>query len=252
MQRRRTGSSKSPRVRTDEFGRAFAGSQLQIQIAVARRPAELSRLTARAIGLPATSSLVWTSPLEERCFAEYRDGAFLHAVGLEHLAASLHDFWPRPGPSWDGLARIKTDGAANGVVLVEAKSYPKEMEGRGCQAKPASLKQIRHALEDTKRWFGVPESADWLGSLYQFANRLAHVYFLRELNGIPAWLANLCIIDDPTWKATSRDAWTAHMPTMRERLGFGDRRIPWVRDVFLPGRSRSELFTDDPASEICL
>lgn len=251
MQRRRTGSSKSPTARTVELGRAFVGSQLQIQIAVARRRAELSRSTARAIGLPVTSSLVWTPPLEESCFAEYRDGFFLRAVGLEDLAASLKDFWPQRGPRWDGLATIKIDGAANGVVLVEAKSYPQEMERGGCQAKGASLKKIRHALEDAKRWFGVPESADWLGSLYQFANRLAHVYFLRERHGIRAWLVDLCIIDDPTWKATSRAAWTAHMPALRARLGFGDRPIPWVREVFLPGRSRSELLTDDPVSEIC-
>ena len=182
MQEHPTGSRECRTGRTDEFGRAFAGSQLQIQIAVSRRQAELSEATAQAIGLPVTSSLVWTSPLEEDCFAEYRDRFFLRAVGLQHLAPSLGAFWPRRGPCWDGLARIETAAALSGVVLVEAKSYPEEMEGSGCKAEGASLQkiQIQRALEEAKTWwFAVPESADWLGPLYQFANRLAHVYLLR-------------------------------------------------------------------------
>ena len=250
MQEHPTGTRECRTGRTDEFGRAFAGSQLQIQIAVSRRQAELSEATAQAIGLPVTSSLVWTSPLEEDCFAEYRDRFFLRAVGLQHLAPSLKAFWPRRGPCWDGLARIETAAALSGVVLVEAKSYPEEMEGSGCKAEGASLQQIQRALEEAKRWCAVPESTDWLGPLYQFANRLAHVYFLRERHGIPTWLANVCFIEDPTRKATSRTEWTAHMTALRSRLGFDGRPIPWVVDVFLEGQSRSELFDDDLAGEV--
>ena len=175
-------------MRTDGAGRAFAGSQLQIQIAVSRRQGELSRATAGAIGAPSRSSLVWKSPLEEDRFAEYRDDAFLRVVGLEHLTQSLAAFWPPGGPCWDGLARIETAGILSGVVLVEAKSYPQEMEGIGCRAKGRSRDQIQRALRAAQKWFGVPESADWSGPLYQFANRMSHVYFLRELHGIPTWL----------------------------------------------------------------
>ena len=210
----------------------------------------MSQATAEAIDLPATSSLVWTSPLEEDRFAEYLDRSFLRAVGLEHLAPSLAAFWPRSGPRWDGLARIETAGTLSGVVLMEAKSYPEEMEGGGCKAEGASLRQIQHALAEAKRWFAVPESADWLRALYQFANRLAHVYFLRERHGIATWLVNLCVIDDPTWKATSQTEWTAHMAELRARLGFDGRPIPWVADVFVAGRRRSELLGDDLAGEV--
>ena len=89
----------------------------------------------------------------------------------------------------------------------------------------------------------MPESADWSGPLYQFANRLSHVYFLRERHGIPAWLVNLCIVDDPTRKATSEREWVTHMIRVRERLGFSPGPIPWVADVFHPGRPRNELFS---------
>ena len=197
MQEHPTGSEKAQAARTDERGRAWAGSQLQIQIAVSRRQSALSQKTAKAIGLPAASSLVWTSPLEEDRFAEYMDRSFLRALGLERLAPSLAAFWPRSGPRWDGLARVETARALSGVVLVEAKSYPKEMEGGGCKAEGASLGQIREALEEAKRWFAVPDSVDWLGPWYQFANRLAHVYFLRERHGIPTWLVNVCVVDAP-------------------------------------------------------
>ncbi len=88
-------------VRVDEFGRAYAGSQLQIQIYVNRRSEELSRGVLRA--LPSLASLKarlsWVSPLEAEKFAEYRDGAFLAAVGLEHLVPCLSNFWPPRGLS---------------------------------------------------------------------------------------------------------------------------------------------------------
>lgn len=237
-------------MRTDDAGRAFAGSQLQIQIAVSRRQDELSRATADAIELPSSSYLAWRSPLEEERFTEYRDDAFLRVVGLEHLTPSLAAFWPRRGPVWDGLARIETAGVLSGIVMVEAKSYPQEMEGSGCRATGRSRDQIQKALRAAQKWFSVPESADWSGPLYQFANRLSHVYFLRERHGIPTWLVNLCIVDDPTWKATSEREWVTHMSRVRERLGFSHRPIPWVADVFQPGRPRDELFgADDKAAE---
>ena len=254
MQEHPTGSEKAQAARTDEHGRAWAGSQLQIQIAVSRRQPALSQKTTKAIELPAASSLVWTSPLEEDRFAEYMDEAFLRVLGLEHLTPSLAEFWPKSGPRWDGLARVETAGALSGVVLVEAKSYPKEMEGGGCKAKGASLCQIRKALKEAKRWFAVPDSVDWLGPLYQFANRLAHVYFLRERHGIPTWLVNLCVVDDPTWearwKATPRTEWISYMADLGARSGFGGRPIPWVTNVFLAGQPRSELFGDDLTGEV--
>jgi len=207
----------------------------------------LTQIVSEAIGLPPENDLVWVSPLEEDKFAEYMDGSFLRALRLEHLGQSLTEFWPRSGPRWDGLARIETEGALSGVLLLEAKSYPKEMESDGCRAAGASLKRIQRAFADAKRWWGVADSADWLGPLYQCANRLAHVYFLREQHGVPTWLVNLCVVDDPTWMATSREEWTSHLAQMPARLGFRTPSIPWVADVFVEGRPESELFGDKKA-----
>src|ERR1051325_8954008 len=116
--------------RVDEFGRAYAGSQLQIQTYVNRRRGELDASIFTALPELASTgaTLEWVSPIEEDQFREHSDESFLDSVGLLGLAGELADFWPQGGPRWDALARINwPDGRSSGVLLLEAKSYPKEM-----------------------------------------------------------------------------------------------------------------------------
>ena len=74
---------------------------------------------------------------------------------------------------------------------MEAKSYPQEMYGQGCKATGESRELIERSTKAAKDWFHADSSGDWLGPYYQFANRLSHIYFLREIAGIDAWLVNL-------------------------------------------------------------
>lgn len=231
--------------RVDECGRAYAGSQLQIQIYVNRRSEELSRGVLRT--LPSLASLKarlsWVSPLEAKRFAEYQDRAFLAAVGLEHLAPALSNFWPRRGPVWDALAAVEVPGTPerNGVVLVEAKSYPDEIYGSGSGAKdPSSLERIGAALNQTKRSLGVAEDVDWTGRLYQSANRLAHLYFFREIVGVPAWLVNIYFVCDPHCP-TRIEEWEGALPQVRKELGLTDVDVPDRASLFLEARDRCEL-----------
>ena len=95
--------------RTDPAGRAFAGSQRQIQTYVNLHPDALNAAILRAfpeLG-KASVELEWVSPLEKDGFAEYRDEAFLAALGRSDLAAALAAFWPRGGPQWDALASVR-------------------------------------------------------------------------------------------------------------------------------------------------
>ncbi|MBL7177378.1 MAG: hypothetical protein ISS66_16265 [Desulfobacteraceae bacterium] len=96
-------------TRVDDVGRAYAGSQLQIQLYVNRRSEELCQKVIQ--GLPDLASLYprlhWISPLENDKFAEYQDTAFLKACGLKNLSAELKAFWPHRGPVWDALATIE-------------------------------------------------------------------------------------------------------------------------------------------------
>lgn len=179
--------NRRSRKRTDELGRAYAGSQLQVQLYASRMPDRLSATLLVALGRP-DDKLEWIAPVEGQQFAEPLDEAFLDALGLSAHAEALKAFWPGSGPRWDGLARLKSSGS---VLLIEGKSYPAEMRGAGCQAKaPRSIDLIDRALEETKRWLSVTDDRHWKGELYQYANRLAHVRFLRQL-GVDAWLVNL-------------------------------------------------------------
>lgn len=232
--------SGTSRKRVDDEGRAFKGSQLQVQIYTSRREAELNASVVTALSAAGfhTEGIRWVSPLEEEGFTEARDGAFLAALELSELQSKLSSFWPSGGPHWDGLA-LPDPGP--GVLLVEAKSYPEEMYGSGCEAtNPNSLRLIAESLSKTKAWAEVDEQADWLGPLYQYANRLAHVYFLREICGVDAWLVNLCFVEDPH-RPTSLRRWQRQFPIIKEALGFKGKKVPFAVDVFLPARSRDEL-----------
>ncbi len=231
-------------TRVDDTGRAFAGSQLQIQIYVNRRSEDLTREVFA--GLPDLAllhpHLNWASPLEKDRFSEYQDTAFLKACGLEHLSAELKAFWPRGGPVWDALASIELqkDKDKKGILLVEAKSYPGEIYGIGCKATPKSRKKIEDALDRTKKWCGVPANTDWTGPLYQSANRMAHLYFFRKIAGVPAWLANINFLNDQH-SPTDCDAWHKQLKKVKAELGISGKRIPYTADIFLKARNRSEL-----------
>ena len=107
--------------RTGITGRAYAGSQRQIQTYVNERTSELCHAVAEALQPCKLDELVirWVSPLAADNHSEYRDEEFLEIIGAGHLAPRLRDFWPQRGPCWDALAQL--DGG--GCVLVEAKSH---------------------------------------------------------------------------------------------------------------------------------
>ncbi len=230
--------------RTDDSGRAYAGSQLQVQIYVSRRAKDLSAAIARTIEAPdeVMKSLRWTAPREEQRFSEPYDGQFLEALGLPHYKTGLAEFWPEGGPHWDALAVAGEQHRPELVLLVEGKSYPGEVYGPGCQATAdASKRLISAALERTRGWLHAGADSDWTGRLYQYANRLAHLYFIREIVGVSAWLVNLCFVGDVTTNPTTEPQWRAALPLLKKELGFAGGTIPWVVDVLLPGRPRSEL-----------
>ncbi len=236
---------KKENTRVDDSGRAYAGSQLLIQTYVNRRTDELSQNVFDALPSIAllNPKLRWVSPLKNEKFVEYQDRAFLKAVGFEHLADDLREFWPRGGPSWDALAVLEfpEDLNSKGVLLVEAKSHPPEIYGGGMRAKAKESKEkIEKALNRTKRGLGVSPDIDWTGSLYQSANRMAHLYFFREIVNVPAWLVNICFINDPH-SPTDFELWQKEIRNVKKELGINDINIPYMVNIFLEARDRGEL-----------
>ena len=216
-------------------GQKHRGSQRWLQVAVNRCPEVFDRAVAGAIGLAPGETLEWVSPLESDAFREYRDQEFLDRLGVAPNSQPLGDFWPRRGPKWDGLAR--TSGGR--FVLVEAKANIPEFNSDPSRASPASLRRIQGAFAETKAFLKVRWETDWSRCFYQYANRIAHLYFLREVNGVDAVLVFVYFVGDttrPRVKPVSREGWEAAIALANEHLGLR-ASSPWlwknVFDVFL-------------------
>ena len=230
--------------RTDANGAAFAGSQLQTQLYVNRRQDQLNAAIFDAFPEVADADIEWRSPLVGNGYAEYSDKAFLDRVDLGAHAAGLKAFWPKGGPHWDALAVIRRPGQLHpGVLLAEGKSYPAELYGGGCKAKPGSMSRalIERSLDEAQRRLKVEgqTAADWCGPLYQSANRLAHLAWLRSL-GVRAWLVHLLFVDDPHGP-TSADDWHTALEIADAELGIAGLDLPGAGHVLLPAGTYQDL-----------
>jgi len=231
---------RNNKSRVDEDGRAPKGSQRQIQTYVNEHQEMLTQEVLKALPSLAAqqSKIKWVSPLQSEHYAEYYDQGLLRALEHPELTNILNQFWPRKGPHWDALAVVEMAdrSAGKGVLLVEAKSYRLEVTGVGTQADGESLRVIIDRMRDTAKWLGVtwrPSYADlWTGTLYQYANRLAYLYFFREIAKIPAWLVNIYFLNDP-YRPTSREQWNDFLPEVKWRLGIQDIQIPHATDLFV-------------------
>jgi hypothetical protein len=157
-----------------------------------RRVAATGALDAALLKTMKRSGAIdWRSPRADDAFAEYRDAAFLERVGLSHLLPQLKAFWPRKGPQWDALGL----SASGDVLLVEAKAHLREFCSEGTGASAASRAKIETALNATARALGAKPRGAWTTTFYQLANRLAHLWFLRE-HGVKAWLVLMNFVGD--------------------------------------------------------
>lgn len=218
-------------------GRALRGSRRRLQDYANHHPSELSSAILQQLpsGLTRLRARIhWVSPLASDGYREYRDQAFLERVGLGDFAKDLSDFWPSYGPSWDALGIVDDElgKLKQGVVLVEAKSHIAEIYGKGCLATLRSRAKIAVSLAQARDWCGTPAGEDWMGILYQYANRIAHLYFLREQLRVPAWLVNLHFTNDPLGP-TDRSQWETEVASVKERLGLV-KPVPNMTDVYLP------------------
>lgn len=179
---------------------------------------------------------VWVSPLRSLEYQEYSDESFLRAVGLGRFWPKLAKFWPTKGPCWDALATVVGRDDRHGVILVEAKSHLREMQST-CKAKdPRSLSLIENAFREVRQALGVPPSGDWLSPYYQYANRLAHLYFLRVKKGIPAWLVFVYFLGDREQKGPAlRGEWRVEIAKTKQHLGLPEANSlldQWVVNLF--------------------
>jgi len=151
------------------------GSLKDLQVAINVKKKCLDAVISKVIGKQ--TNIDWRFPLQSDDYAEYRDEDFLRRLGiLNKMKYPLINFWPDYGPQWDALG-VSDDE----IILVEAKANIPEMVSPGTGAKnPQSINKIRNSLGEVKKYLNVSNSIDWTGTFYQYVNRIAYLYCLRE------------------------------------------------------------------------
>ena len=84
-----------------------------------------------------------------------------------------------------------------------------------------SRKMILEALRETEEHLGIKSTCDWSGRFFQYANRLAHLYLLHELNDVSAWLVFVYFVGDVKMDGprTERE-WRAAIKVLEGALGL--------------------------------
>ena len=213
---------------------ARAGSQRWLQVAVNRRPQLLTDALVKSGAISATATVTWTSPLQADEFCEYRDSAALLKAGVKHLKSLLNEFWPNRGPVWDGIGTI-SEGSP---LFLDAKAHIPETASPATRATPNSLALIEASLARARSFYCSDSGAVWSSLFYQYANRLAFHYFLRELNGIPSTLVFLYFVNAEDMKGPmSEEEWHGAILLIHAALGLPDDLSRFgVFDVFVDVR----------------
>ena len=207
------------------------GSLKDIQVLVNKNQDLIDNLLKSSFDDLADQQIIWTSPIEQDDFAEYRDNDFLLKVGLDPNEIKLDNFWPAKGPQWDALGKT-----INGhVILVEAKANIPEIVSPATGAGETSKGIIDKSLNDTKTFLNLTNDIDWSGKFYQYTNRLAHLYFLREKCNKPTFLVNIYFIGDDTVSGPkTKQEWDAALKVLQTYLGLSKHKLSeFMTDIFI-------------------
>ena len=180
------------------------GSQKDLQILANQKQELLDKELSKIFNKPIT--LKWLSPLKDDDYAEYVDQDFITRLGISSkIIKPLNEFWPNGGANWDGLAKDN-----DVVFLMEAKAHITEQMIDSSKATENSLRLIEKSLEETKEFLSVKSDISWCKeNYYQYANRIAHLYYLREMNKIDAHLLFIYFLNDKsvTEKSETKEDW---------------------------------------------
>jgi hypothetical protein len=207
------------------------GSLNDIQVLVNKNQVLIDKLIKAEFSKLAKEEIIWTSPLENDEFAEYRDDDFLVKVGLDPNEIQLDKFWPTKGPQWDALAH--TTGGK--IILVEAKANIPEIVSPATGAGEISKVLIDKSLNETKEFLNVNNGIDWSGKFYQYTNRLAHLYFLREKCKKQTFLINIYFIGDETVSGPeTKQEWDGAIKVLHSYLGLSRHKLSkYMADIFI-------------------
>jgi len=212
-------------------GPAKRGSQKWIQFLVNEKPHILDSCIARELDLPEDDRITWLSPLKTEGYAEYFDQASLDKLGVKLKKKPLTDFWPKNGPHWDALGKTTR---SEKLLLVEAKSHITELIS-SARPNPASLQKIKESLDNTRDFLNSKSAADWTVGFYQYVNRLAHLYLLRQENDVQAYLVFVYFLNDVEMSGPATvEEWCAALDLLHAYLGLGRHKLQkYIAKVFI-------------------
>ena len=207
------------------------GSLKDIQELVNKNQDLINNLIKKEFPEMINENIYWKSPLEEDDFAEYRDNDFIDVIGLDRNEIKIQEFWPERGPQWDALATT----SESRIILVEAKANIREIVSPPSSAGSKSKTHIDQSLNETKIALGVKNYVDWSGKFYQFTNRLAHLYFLRDLHKKPVYLINIYFIGDKSvYGPDTIGEWKAALQVLYSYLGLTNHKLSkFMADIFI-------------------
>ncbi len=212
---------------------AASGSQRWLQLAVNVQRRLVEEPLVGSLGIGSHSPLEWLCPLHSSGYREYKNLDVLKALGAPiSVQHSLAEFWPRRGPVWDGLAR------SNGgeLLLLEAKAHIPELASGRSQVAPESLGKITERLREVREFLAPKSTAEWAHTFYQYANRLAFLYFLRQVNQLPAHLVFVYFVNArDVHGPASRTEWNSALSLMYAALGLPRRHplSPFIHNIFV-------------------
>ena len=208
-------------------------SQRWLRIAIERHPQVLLNALRRPLGLAATDTIEWRSPLRAAAFAQYCDGAALDLVVKEKLRhRTLQEFWPGPGIVWDALGVVSGERP----IFIEAKADIAEAV-LPVQASAAALARISKSMAETRKFYAPSAAPGWTRMFHRYTSRLAHHYLLRELNGIQSYLVFLYFVNaEVDGSLSSRARWEGAIDVVHAALGLTRFLSEGLHEVFVDVR----------------
>ena len=162
-----------------------------VELAIAQGKAEASPLDSSRVPItePNAASIQWLdtpwakASTNGRQSREWRGVEFIADAAVK---AAWKEFWPKTGSAqcWDAVG-LRMTPAGPEWLLVEAKAHTGEMVD-SCTAGERGAEKIREALQSTRMALEIDaDDADvsraWMKRHYQFANRVAALFFLNDV-----------------------------------------------------------------------
>jgi len=118
-------------------------------------------------------------------------------------------------------------------LLIEGKAHISEVLSTIQASNPNSVNLIEESLARTRRELGVRTKNPWTTPFYQYANRVAHLHFLKNLNSIKSYLIFVNFVGDKEMGGPENEQeWVGVNNLIHSYLGIGKINLkPFMADI---------------------